>query len=113
VGVNVCWRGRRRILPPEVDLSAYRIIQESLANVVRHADARSCEVSVDYRDAEVAIQVTDAGRGGKSVTGTGYGLVGMRERVALLHGFLAAGPRPDGGFEVTARLPATATAAAE
>jgi len=114
VGVNVCWRGRRRALPPEVDLSAYRIIQESLANVVRHADTRSCEVSVDYRDAEVAIEVTDPGRGGKSgsVTGTGYGLVGMRERVALLHGFFTAGPHPDGGFQVTARLPAPATAAA-
>jgi signal transduction histidine kinase len=112
VSVDVCWRGRRRILPPEVDLSAYRIIQESLANVVRHAGARSCEVSVDYREAEVAIEVTDPGRGGKGSTGTGYGLVGMRERVALLHGFLAAGPHPDGGFQVTARLPAPATAGA-
>jgi signal transduction histidine kinase len=112
VSVNVCWRGPRRILPPEVDLSAYRIIQESLANVVRHADARSCEVSVDFRDAELAIEVTDPGRGGKGGTGTGYGLVGMRERVALLHGFLAAGPHPDGGFQVTARLPAPATAGA-
>jgi signal transduction histidine kinase len=112
VDVTVCWQGRRRALPPEVDLSGYRIIQESLANVVRHADARCCEVSVDYREAEVAIQVTDPGRGGKGVTGTGYGLVGMRERVALLHGFLAAGPHPDGGFQVTARLPAPATAAA-
>ena len=111
VGVSVCWRGRRRTLPPEVDLSAYRIIQESLANVVRHADARCCEVSVDYRDAEVAIEVTDPGRGGNAGTGTGYGLVGMRERVALLHGFFAAGPHPDGGFQVTARLPAPATAA--
>jgi signal transduction histidine kinase len=110
VGVNVCWRGRRRALPPEVELSAYRIIQESLANVVRHADARSCEVSVDYRDAEVAIEVTDPGRGGKGVTGAGYGLIGMRERVALLHGFFTAGPHPGGGFQVTARLPAPATA---
>lgn len=112
VSVNVCWQGRRRSLPPEVDLSAYRIIQESLANVVRHADTRSCEVSVDYRDAEVAIEVTDPGRGGKSGTGTGYGLVGIRERVALLHGSFTAGPHPDGGFHVTARLPAPATAAA-
>ena len=106
VDVNVCWRGRRRTLPPEVDLSAYRIIQESLANVVRHADARSCEVSVDYRDAEVEIEVTDPGRGGKAIPGIGYGLLGMRERVALLHGFFTAGPHPDGGFQVTARLPA-------
>jgi signal transduction histidine kinase len=112
VGVNVCWRGRRRELPPEVDLSAYRIIQESLANVVRHADTRSCEVSVDFRDAEVAIEVTDPGPGGKGVAGSGYGLVGMRERVALLHGFFTAGPHPGGGFQVTARLPVPATAAA-
>jgi signal transduction histidine kinase len=110
VGVNVCWRGRRRTLPPEVDLSAYRIIQESLANVVRHAEARSCEVSVDFRDAEVAIQVIDPGRGGQGVVGTGYGLIGMRERVAILHGFFTAGPHPDGGFQVTARLPAPAAA---
>jgi signal transduction histidine kinase len=112
VRVDLRRRGPRRTLPPEVDLSAYRIIQESLANVVRHADARSCEVSVDYRDAEVAIQVTDPGRGGKAGIGTGYGLIGMRERVALLHGFLAAGPHPDGGFQVTARLPAPAAAGA-
>ena len=63
-------------MPPEVDLSAYRIIQESLANVVRHADARTCEVSVDYRDAELSIEVADPGRGGKGVAGAGYGLVG-------------------------------------
>jgi signal transduction histidine kinase len=112
VDVTVTWHGRRRALPPEVDLSAYRIIQESLANVIRHADARCCAVSVDYLDAEVAIDVTDPGRGGEAVTGTGYGLVGMRERVALLHGRFTAGPRPDGGFQVTARLPAPATAAA-
>jgi signal transduction histidine kinase len=112
VDVTVCWQGRRRALPPELDLSAYRIIQESLANVVRHADAGSCEVSVDYREAEVAIEVTDPGRGGNTGTGTGYGLVGMRERVALLHGFFAAGPHPDGGFQVTARLPVPATAGA-
>jgi signal transduction histidine kinase len=105
VGVQVRWRGRRRTVPLEVDLSAYRIVQESLANVVRHADARSCQVSIDYRDAEVAIEVTDPGRGAEDVTGTGYGLVGMRERVALLQGFFAAGPHPDGGFQVTARLP--------
>jgi len=110
VDVNVCWQGRRRPLPPEVDLSAYRIIQESLANVVRHADVGCCEVSVDYREAEVAIEVTDPGRGGNA--GTGYGLVGMGERVALLHGFFTAGPHPAGGFQVTARLPAPATAGA-
>jgi signal transduction histidine kinase len=112
VDVTVSWHGRRRALPPEVDLSAYRIIQESLANVIRHADARCCEVSVDYLDAEVTIGVTDLGRGGKAGTGTGYGLVGMRERVALLHGCFTAGPHPGGGFRVTARLPAPATAAA-
>jgi signal transduction histidine kinase len=112
VDVTVRWQGRRRPLPPEVDLSGYRIIQESLANVVRHAGAGSCEVSVDYRDAEVAIAVVDSGGGGKGATGTGYGLVGMRERVTLLHGFFTAGPRPDGGFQVTVRLPVPATAVA-
>ncbi|MCO5988278.1 ATP-binding protein [Actinoallomurus spadix] len=105
VRVDVQWRGERRPLPPEVDLSAYRIIQEAVTNVVRHAGARSCTVSIDHRDEEISIEVVDDGRGHGLTPGTGYGLVGMRERAALLHGDLTAGPRPEGGFRVTARLP--------
>lgn len=105
VRVEVRWRGERRPLPPEIDLSAFRIIQESVTNVVRHAGARSCRVSIDHGDEALAIEVTDSGPGRGSNAGTGYGLVGMRERVGLLHGEFSAGPRPEGGFRVAARLP--------
>jgi signal transduction histidine kinase len=62
-------------------------------------------VTVNFRDDELAVEVTDDGRGGP-VTGSGYGLAGMRERVSLLRGDLTAGPRPEGGFRVAARIPA-------
>lgn len=105
VRVVVEWHGRRRPLPPDIDLSAYRIVQEAVTNVVRHAGARSCLVRVDHRDAELTLEITDTGRGPGSASGAGYGLVGMRERVALLHGEFTAGARPCGGFRVAARLP--------
>ncbi|WP_280708536.1 MULTISPECIES: sensor histidine kinase [Kitasatospora] len=106
VEVEVHWGGTRRPLPPEIDLSAYRIIQESVTNVVRHARVGRCQVSVDYREEELSIEVTDDGRGGALTSvGGGYGLVGMRERVGLLHGQFSAGPRPEGGYRVAARLP--------
>ncbi|MFD6285638.1 sensor histidine kinase [Streptomyces sp. NPDC060205] len=106
VRVDVRWHGRRRPLPPEIDLSAYRIVQESVTNVVRHAGARSCLVRVDHRDAELTLEITDTGRGpGSGGARPGYGLIGMRERVALLQGQFTAEPHPKGGFRVTARLP--------
>ncbi|MEV5721903.1 sensor histidine kinase [Amycolatopsis mediterranei] len=105
VRVEVRWRGERP-LPPDIDTSAFRIVQEAVTNVVRHAATTSCEVSLDYRDDELAIEITDRGRGGGHThNGAGYGLAGMRERVSLLHGRFSAGPDPDGGFRVTARLP--------
>nr|WP_225311294.1 histidine kinase [Microbispora cellulosiformans] len=107
VRVDVHWRGERRPLPPEIDRSAYRVVQEAVTNVVRHAGTTSCRVSIDYRDDEVRVEVLDDGRGGGSV-GAGYGLVGMRERVGLLRGSFSAGPRPGGGFRVEARLPVSA-----
>ncbi|MFD6434612.1 sensor histidine kinase [Streptomyces venezuelae] len=115
VRVDVVWRGERRTLPADIDLSAYRIIQESVTNVVRHAGTASCTVSVDYREKELTIEIEDSGRGGTGAVrgpahGTGYGLVGMRERVALLHGEFSAAPRPGGGFLVSATLPVPATA---
>jgi signal transduction histidine kinase len=100
--------GDRRPLPPDVDLSAYRIVQESVTNVVRHAGIRSCRVTVEHREDELAIEVVDDGRGHGATADTGYGLVGMRERVGLLHGEFSAGPRPGGGFRVAARLPVPA-----
>ncbi len=105
VRVNVRWCGQRRPLPPDIDLSAYRIIQESVTNVVRHAGTHSCQVSVEYRDQEIAIEVADSGQGCGKSPRAGYGLAGMRERVALLHGQFTAGPRSGGGFCVSARLP--------
>ncbi len=93
-------------LPPEIDLSAYRIVQEAVTNVVRHAAAGACQVVVEQRPGELIIEVTDDGRGGPA--GAGYGIAGMRERVGLLHGRFDAGPRPEGGFRVAARLPLAA-----
>ena len=109
VRVDVHWRGRRQPLPPDIDLSAFRIIQEAVTNVVRHAGTDHCRVSIDYRDEELAIEVVDDGHG-DTATGSGYGLVGMRERVGLLNGRLTAGPRPEGGFQVAACLPVPAGA---
>ncbi|GAA4078358.1 sensor histidine kinase [Actinomadura miaoliensis] len=105
-GVRVDLRrlGERTDLPAEIDLSAFRIVQESLTNVVRHAGTDSCQVTIDHRDGELAIEIVDSGRGPHH-RAPGYGLIGMRERVALLDGDLTAGPRPEGGFRVAARLP--------
>jgi signal transduction histidine kinase len=105
--------GHPRPAPAGVDLSAYRIIQEALTNVVRHAGTgASCVVSVAYADADLVIRVTDDG--GLPVTlpavsvasvGSGHGIVGMRERVHLCGGSFSAGPLPNGGFQVMAALP--------
>jgi signal transduction histidine kinase len=108
VHVDVRWLGRRRSLPPEISLSAYRIIQEAVTNVVRHADTHACQVTFDCRADELSIEVVDGGRGRGTATDPGYGLLGMRERVSLLHGEFSAAPRPDGGFRVAARLPVPA-----
>ncbi|MET7420875.1 histidine kinase [Dactylosporangium sp. NPDC005555] len=105
VQVDLRWQGARRPLTPEVDVSAYRIVQEAITNVVRHSGARSCQISITYQTDSVAIEVLDDGSGSDGTTGTGHGLIGMQERVGLLHGDFAAGPRPEGGFRVAARLP--------
>jgi signal transduction histidine kinase len=104
VRVNVDWRGSREPLPADIDLSAFRIIQEAVTNVVRHASTSQCQVSIGQQDGQLSIEVTDSGRGG-SAAGTGYGITGMRERAALLGGDFSAGPRPGGGFRAAARLP--------
>ena len=93
-------------VPPrrDIDLSAFRIIQEAVTNVVRHAGTDRCLVWIDQQDGQLSIEVTDSGLGG-SPAGTGYGITGMRERAALLGGDLSADPRPGGGFRVAARLP--------
>jgi signal transduction histidine kinase len=110
VRVDLRWHGQPRPLPADIDRSAFRIIQEAVTNVVRHAGTGHCQVSIDQQDQELSIEVTDDGRGGTH-TGTGYGITGMRERASLLGGQLTAGPRPGGGFRVAARLPVPATPA--
>jgi signal transduction histidine kinase len=109
VKVDVDWHGNREPLPADIDASAFRIIQEAVTNVVRHAGTSQCRVSVSQQDGQLSIEVTDSGRGG-SGAGTGYGITGMRERAALLGGDFCAGPRPGGGFRVIARLPLPAPA---
>ena len=109
VQVDVDWHGSREPLPADIDASAFRIIQEAVTNVVRHAGTGQCQVSIGQQDGQLSIEVTDSGRGG-SAAGTGYGITGMRERAALLGGDFSAGPRPGGGFRVTARLPLPAPA---
>ena len=106
--------GPVRRLSPAVELAAYRIVQESLANVLCHAGAASAAVRLSYEDNRLAVEVADDGRarsaseGCPSATGNerGLGIVGMRERAAAVGGELEHGPRPDGGFRVCARLPA-------
>ncbi len=94
-------------LPAGVDLSAYRIVQEALTNTLRHAHATRAEVTVRYAADAVAIEVTDDGGGGAPdpEAGGGHGLVGMRERAALVGGTIEIGAAPQGGFRIRAELP--------
>jgi signal transduction histidine kinase len=94
-------------LPAAVDLTAYRIIQESLTNTIRHAGPATAAVSLVYHHDELCIDVTDTGRGqpATAASGGGHGLVGMRERAAAVGGVVETGPGPAGGYQVAARLP--------
>jgi len=110
LAVRLQVEGTPSTLPAGVDLSAYRIVQEALTNVVKHAGPARAQVTICYRDHDVMVEVTDDGRGvaaptGDGQAGVGHGLIGMRERVAVFGGDLEAGPRPAGGFRVAARLP--------
>src|SRR5581483_6750198 len=103
--VEVAIEGRPRELPLGVDLSAYRVVQEALTNALKYAGTAHASVTVRYGADDLAIEVTDDGRGGTSDNGSGHGLIGMRERVGVFGGTFAAGPRDGGGFSVSARLP--------
>jgi signal transduction histidine kinase len=118
VHVDLQVSGERRAVPAGVDLSAFRIVQEALTNVVKHAATPDCRVTLDYGPDELCIEVVDEGRGcalpvgarpgsgsGAAAVPPGHGLIGMGERVHLCGGQFTAGPRPDHGFRVAATLP--------
>jgi signal transduction histidine kinase len=122
VRVEVERTGRVRDMPAGIDLSAYRIVQEALTNVVKHSGAGRCHVVVRYGASDLSVEITDPGAGagaagaGRSPTSapfamsSGHGITGMRERVSLCGGELSAAPLPGQGFKVTAHLPLTSGA---
>jgi signal transduction histidine kinase len=110
--VTMTVTGAQRPLPPEVDQAAYRIVQEALTNVSRHASHACASVSLLYAPEALTIQVDDDGEdtgAAARAAGPGLGLIGMRERVTALGGHLHAGPQDSGGFQVRAELPARAS----
>jgi signal transduction histidine kinase len=101
--------GDVRLLPEGLELSAYRIVQEALTNVVKHAATDHARVLLRYQPEALAIEIVDDGAGARAgASSTGHGLVGMRERAALHGGSLEAGPLPVRGYRVAARLPIAA-----
>jgi signal transduction histidine kinase len=105
VSVSATVEGTPQPLPPSVDLSAYRIVQEGLTNVIKHAGHANAQVLVRYTDHALELQVTDDGPGRPDGESSGHGLLGVRERVALFGGILQAGNRAEGGFGLRALLP--------
>jgi signal transduction histidine kinase len=104
LAVDLRVEGKPRPLPIGVDLSAYRVVQEALTNALKHAQASSAVVVLRYRDDDLSIEITDDGVGASSA-GSGHGLAGMRERIAVFGGRFDAGPGERGGFAVRALLP--------
>jgi signal transduction histidine kinase len=108
LAVTLAVAGEPRPLPPGEDLAAYRVVQEGLTNVLRHAGAATATVTVGWGE-NLHIMVADDGRGGAfaaaPVAAPGRVLLGLRERLALYGGALTAGPRPEGGWQVHAVLP--------
>jgi signal transduction histidine kinase len=107
--VTVAVTGTPRPLPPGVELSAYRIVQEALSNAMRHAPGSDVRVELAYHPTRLELRVVNgpARAQPRHIPGAGHGIPGMRERAAMLGGELAAGLRPDGGYVVTAVLPVT------
>ncbi|ABP56560.1 sensor histidine kinase [Salinispora tropica] len=105
VDIDVSRQGEPRALPMEIDAAAYRIVQEAVANVIRHAETDACRILISSREGELFVEVVDDGAGRGRRPGAGFGLAGMRERVEMLHGTIVTGPRPEGGFRVAAHLP--------
>ena len=112
VEVELVERGRRGELPSGIELTVYRLVQEALTNTVRHAAGASVRVLVDYAGDHLLVEVTDTGgRSGATAgtAGSGRGLIGLRERLAVYGGTLEAGPRLTGGYRVKARIPLETT----
>jgi signal transduction histidine kinase len=106
VGIELTVEGEPRPARQSVDLSAYRIVQEALTNVVKHAGRAHTTVTLGYRPDALELTIADSGNGAPSTASAGgHGLVGMRERAAMFGGTLTAGPRDGHGFEVRASLP--------
>ncbi len=103
--IQVRVEGDVRTLPSAIDLSAYRIVQEALTNVLKHAPGATVEVRVHHGARDLLVAVRDDGPGGRANGSRGHGIIGMRERAALVGGTLDVGPAPGGGFQVEARLP--------
>jgi signal transduction histidine kinase len=105
VPVELVVEGSPPLLAPSVEVSVYRVLQEALTNVVKHAGPAHAYAAVRYLGRAIEIEVRDDGRGPDGTSGPGYGLVGMRERIELHGGTFEAGAGGAGGFVVTARLP--------
>jgi signal transduction histidine kinase len=103
--VQVAVEGEPRDLPPGVDLSAFRIVQEALTNALTHAGPARARVVLRYRADELELEISDDGPGTGDGSGSGYGLVGLRERVLVYGGELQAGRQPGGGYALRVRLP--------
>ncbi|HEX9526252.1 MAG TPA: ATP-binding protein, partial [Streptosporangiaceae bacterium] len=111
--VTVHTAGEPGEIREDVSLTVYRIVQEALTNVVKHAGPATATVTLTFGDA-LDVEVSDDGRGAAAglaadIPGARHGMAGMRERVAMLNGTLAVGPRPGGGFRVHATIPLEAT----
>jgi signal transduction histidine kinase len=106
VDVDLAVTGERAALPAGLDLTAYRIVQEALTNVLKHANAGHVQVALEFGRSHLDLEISDDGRHrGGVLPGAGHGLIGMRERVTVFGGTITTGPRPQGGWSVHARLP--------
>ncbi len=112
LSVEVHVEGEQRALPATVDVSAYRIVQEALTNTLKHAGASRADVRLRYLPGELELEIVNdgSGNGAPAQASGGLGLIGMRERVNLHGGRLAAGSRPGGGFAVRVTLPTAESA---
>jgi signal transduction histidine kinase len=116
VRVDLSVRGERPRLPAGLDLAAYRVVQEAVTNVIKHASTDRCQVTVTYQEETLTLEVVDNGGGSAATSGgelsvAGNGIIGMRERAAMYGGKVRAAPLPGRGFLVTARFPLAGTAA--